>query len=566
MEPAITLDGAVPMRSLFRALRPFSGRLVLIGAIFAVKDSQAFLVPVITAAVIDTVVAGGPVTDVGWLGLAAALLLLQVYPNHLLFTRLYMGMVRQLGARLRNALTSRLQLLSIGYHARSSAPVLQTKVVRDVENIETMLGQAGNPALSAVVIFVGSVAVTAITVPQFLPIFALTVPTGILVWRLLRRQSDRRNEEFRREMEQFSRRVGEMAALIPITRAHGLEDVAAERVAAGAEGVRMRGLSLDMVNGTFGALSWVTMQLLSVGCLLAAGAISIVGWFPVSPGQVVLLGTYFTTLTGTVLMLLNLIPLVAKGRESVRSLAEVLQEPDLELNEGKQRVSEVTGHFSLRHVTVRYEAENRPALDDVSLEIAPGETVAFVGSSGSGKSTLMNTILGFVRPSSGQLLLDGADTDGLDLRSVRRFVSVVPQESVLFEGSIRENITYGLGSVNDERVRQVLDEANATDIVAALPQGWDISIARALIRDPRVLLLDEATSALDSESEAAVQVALQRLMRGRTTLVVAHRLSTVRDADRIVVLEHGRIVESGTHDALVEAGGRYAALWGVQRR
>ncbi|WP_402465535.1 ABC transporter ATP-binding protein [Isoptericola aurantiacus] len=575
------VDGDHPIRSILRLLTAQPRRLGVALYAFAMKEIPLWFLPVITGSVIDIVADDGDVSSVLiWFGVAVVLLA-QNYPHHILYTRSFMTVVRDTGVRLRNALVERLQTLSIGYYARSSAALVQSKVVRDVENVEMMLQQVTHPLLSAVMVLVGAISMTAIRVPEFLPVYALVIPTALLIRRTMARRSRTRNEQFRREMEGFATQVGEMASLIPVTRAHGLERTATTRVATGADDVRRAGLDLDMLNGRMQSLSWVSMQFLGVFCLVLAATVSLSGVIAITPGEVVLLSTYFSLLTQGLTQVLNLVPVTARGVESMRSIAEVLAEPDLEENEGRRPVEEVTGRLELDHVFHRYPEARSDALRDIDLEIRPGETVAFVGPSGSGKSTLLNLVLGFVRPTGGRILLDGQDMSELDLRTVRRHVSVVPQESVLFEGSIRDNVAYGLDEADDVRVRAALRDANALGFVDELPDGWDtvvgqrgarisggqrqrLAIARAIVRDPNILFLDEATSALDPESEVAVRDALDRLMADRTTLVVAHRLSTVRQADRIVVLDHGRIVEVGPHADLLARGGRYAALHAAQ--
>lgn len=568
-------DAKRPARTLLRMLRPDRWRILLAALVYAVKHSPIWLLPLLTANIIDVVVSRRPITLL-WINAAIlAVVLLQNLVTHVVWVRLNSRIVRRVGVELRSALTQRLQMLSIGYHNRVGAARLQNKVVRDVENVELMMQQSSDAGMGAIVTLIGALVLTTVRVPQFVPLFLLVVPCAAVLVSVVRRRSQARNEQFRMHVEQLSARVGEMTHLMPITRAHGLERVALRRVTGTVEEVGRAGRSLDLLNGRLGAMSWVSYQVLGAVCLVGAAWAAYTGFVPVTVGDVVLLSSYFALLTGSVVMLFGLVPVLTKGMESVRSIGEVLEAPDLEHNEGKLEVSQVEGAIELESVTTEY------GLREISLTVRPGETIAVVGPSGAGKSTLLNLLLGFVRPESGRVLLDGVDMERIDLRSYRRYLSVVPQESLMFDGTVWENVTYGMPGVDHDVVTAALRDANALDFVQAMPDGWDtmvgergarlsggqrqrLAIARALVRDPRVLLLDEATSALDTESEAAVQLALARLMRGRTTFVVAHRLSTIRNADRLVVLDQGHLVELGSHEDLLRGNGVYARMHAAQ--
>lgn len=265
---------------------------------------------------------------------------------------------------------------------------------------------------------------------------------------------------------------------------------------------------------------------------------------------------------------------------AAESIFQTLDEP-LEADTGTVELRDVKGAVTFEHVSLRYPNADRDAVSDFNLEVKPGESIALVGFSGSGKTSVVNMIPRFWNPTAGSILIDGTDTKDVTLSSLRSQIAIVSQDVVLFDGTIRENIAYAMPDVTEEALSQAVEAAALTEFIASLPQGLDtpvgeagsrlsggqkqrISIARAILRNTPILILDEATSALDSESEAAIKTALDRLMAGRTTFIVAHRLSTIRNASRIVVMSDGVIQEIGTHEALLEKGGAYANLSKLQ--
>jgi ATP-binding cassette, subfamily B, bacterial MsbA len=279
----------------------------------------------------------------------------------------------------------------------------------------------------------------------------------------------------------------------------------------------------------------------------------------------------------------NVTGVIQRGLTAAESVFALIDEP-AEADSGKLHIERARGGIRFEHVTKRYSAEARPALENLSLDVAPGESIALVGPSGGGKTTLVNLIPRFYVPTAGRLILDGNDIAGIALADLRRQIALVSQEIVLFNDTIAANIAYGtMAGASREAIERAAAAANALEFINLQPNGFEtnvgergirlsggqrqrIAIARAILKDAPILILDEATSALDTESERQIQVALDHLMEGRTTIVIAHRLSTVEHCDRIVVLAEGRIVEQGTHSALLSQRGVYARLHARQFR
>ncbi|MBB5353458.1 ATP-binding cassette subfamily B protein [Haloferula luteola] len=540
---------------------------------YVLKASPVWVIPIVTANIIDAV-AMSPETGNRLLwtnAIIGAVMIAQNIPSGLCYGAYSSRALRGMEDSLRSSLVRRLQMLSIGFHQRRGAGPLQTKVLRDVESIEQMSRQLIDAGTFAVVSVIVTLGVTAVRMPEFVPVFFLLIPIVALIRVTMSARMKRYNAEFRSSIESMNTRVLGMISMVPVTRAHASEHEAVARVESSFGEVSAAGQRLDRHGALFGAVAWVQFMLLQLGILAAGAWFVIHGRLDLTAGDLVLVSGYTAAIVAAVMQLNNMLPVITRGFEGIRSIGELLERPELEANAGKPEVSGVAGAFRIENVHFEYPAEDgedrMAALRGIDLEVSAGETIGIIGPSGSGKSTLISLVIGFHRPTAGRILLDGADMHSLDLRSYRRFLSVVTQDTLLFEGTLRENIAYGIPDVDEAALWQAIRAANAEDFIRALPAGLEtaigergarlsggqrqrVAIARALLRNPRVLILDEATSALDSGSEAIVQDALDRLLAGRTTFIVAHRLGTLRRADRVIELEHGVITRTGSPTGL----------------
>lgn len=570
-----------PMQILLGLYKGNYHKFFLAVIFFFIKHAPVWVLPIVTANIINDITSGSPETYQNIIIQAMIMIVLVALniPMNYMYTRYKSLATRYAETGLRRALVRKLQQLSISYHKEMQSGRLQSKIMRDVEAVETLSTQM---FLSILNIALNIAIALIVTINKSLVVFIfflLTTPIAAATMVFFRNVMKKRNNEFRKEMEETSARVMEMVELIPVTRAHALEEEEVQKMSGQLFAVAEKGYRLDVIQSLFGSVGWAIFQIFQVVCLGFTGFLAIKG--TVMPGDITLYQSYFATIVSQVSSLMSLIPTIAKGIESVNSIGEVLLEDDIEQNEGKEIIKDIYGEFDFKDVTFRYNNIDRPVLHNLNLHVDKGETIALVGESGAGKSTILNLVIGFNQVNSGEVLIDGHNMKDIDLRSYRKYLAVVPQTSILFSGTIRDNITYGVDNVDEATLDEIVKAANLTDLINSLPDGLDtmvgehggklsggqrqrISIARALIRNPKVIVLDEATSALDSISEKLIQEALNNLTKDRTTFIVAHRLSTIKDADKIAVIADGHCVEYGTYDELMNLKGEFYQMKKIQ--
>jgi ATP-binding cassette, subfamily B, bacterial MsbA len=481
---------------------------------------------------------------------------------------------------IRRRVFRHLQRLSLRYFEANPHGRIMARVLYDVEAVQYVLS-GGMVEIVSNVITVIVIIVVLFVFNWQLALFAISVlPLYVINFMVFRARVRQAASESREQYHEVYSTLSESVSGVKVVMSFARESAEARKFVAECR----QSIHLNMATGRWQAILGIGAGLLTsvanVAVLFFGGReVLITGRMTI--GELMAFRVYLMQLYTPIIALVTINDTINWVMTAVERIFETLDTvPDIEQRRDAVRLDRVEGEVEFDNLAFAYEA-GEPVLEEISFLAKPGSSTALVGPSGSGKTTLVHLIPRFYDPTSGRILVDGLDLRDVTTSSLRNNIGMVLQESFLFSGTLRENIKYGRPEASDEEVVQASMAANAHDFIMEFPDGYEtlvgergtrlsggqrqrISIARALLRNPRILILDEATSALDSESEALIQEALDNLMKGRTTFTIAHRLSTVMNADTILVLENGKIVERGTHAELATAGGLYARLCEVQ--
>ena len=569
-----------------RPLIPFAlryrGRIVAGLVALACASASTLVVPIAMRRVIDHGFSGdgAGVIDAYFLALLGVVLAFALSSAARVYTVVTLG--ERVVADLRSAVFARLTVLDPAFFDRAQSGEIVSRLTADATQIKAAFGVSVSILLRNLFLFVGAVALMVFTSPKLSVLVLAAIPVIVFPLILSGRGVRRRSRAAQDRLADASAYAAEAVGAVRIMQAFGRSGTSAARFAAASEdayaaardSVRARalltGIAIFLISASVVGVMWYGAQ----GVLTRA----------MTGGELSQFVLYAVFGAGALGQLSEVYGDLAMSAGAAERLTEILAtEPAIRAPVPARAMPEpAEGAVAFEAVRFAYPARpGHAALDGLSFSAAPGERIAIVGPSGAGKSTVLQLILRFYDPQGGRVLVDGVDITQVDPEHLRARIALVPQDPVVFSGTVSENIRYGRPGAGEAEVRQAAELANAHGFIAALPQGYAtqvgergvtlsggqrqrIAIARAILKDAPLLLLDEATSALDAESERAVQAALDTLMRGRTTLVIAHRLATIRAADRILVLDDGRIVESGTHESLSAQGALYAQLASLQ--
>ncbi len=570
-------------RRLLALVKPYRGRLIVAMTAVIIGSLLGLAGPYTLQYLIDAVFRQSDATLLNTI----TLVLIGIFAAQSVFYFVRGYLLQFIGERvmadLRLKLFDHLQSLSLSFFNERRTGELVSRLTNDVSTVRGVVTSDISTALSQVLTFFGALILIIIT-DWRLTLFMLALVPLVIVIAML----------FGRRLRKLSSAVQDQlaAATTVLEEAIGGVRVVQSFTREGYEIGRFR----DNIERTFGlAMKRIRLSAMfgPIASFLGFAAVVSVFWFGghevlagrLTAGQLFMFLILTMTIAGSIGQFSGLWTGLQEALGATKRLFEILDtQSDIAEQPNAQPLPRVAGRIELDHVSFAYKDNTDTAiLSDISLDVEPGEILALVGPSGAGKTTLVNLIPRFFDPQSGGVCIDGQDIRSVQVKSLREQIGLVPQETLLFGGTVRENILYGKLDATEAELIEAARAANAYDFILQLPKGYDtvvgergvklsggqrqrIAIARAILKDPRILLLDEATSSLDSESEGLVQEALERLMKGRTNIVIAHRLSTVHNANRIAVLDEGKLIELGTHAELIQLDGLYARLYRMQFR
>ncbi|HEY2191067.1 MAG TPA: ABC transporter ATP-binding protein [Actinomycetospora sp.] len=568
----------VSLRRIARLFAPHRHALAVVIAVIVASSVVGMTSPFLLRAVIDDALPHRDVRLLVWLAAGMVAVAAVTAAFGVVQTWISTRVGQLVMHRLRTDVFAHLQRLSLGFFTRTRTGEVQSRITNDIGGMQTVVtSTATSIAANLTTVVASAVAMVALSW-QLSLVTLLVLPPSVLLSRRVARVRRRLTAERQRELADLNVTIEEGLSIdgVVLSRTLGTGDALVSRFTDSS----LRLTDLELRSQLAGRWWMATMSIvfaaipaliyLGAGLPWTAGALSI--------GTLVA----FTSLqAGVFRPLSSLLDVGVSISASLALFARIFEYQDTVIDVGEPEhpvdLPAPRGDLRIEHVTFAYPGADRSALADVDLHVPAGSTLAIVGETGSGKSTLGALVARLHDPDGGRITVDGVDLRDLRLADLARIVGVVSQETYLLHASVRDNLRYAKPDATDAEIEAAALGAQIHHVIADLPEGYDtvvgprghrfsggerqrLAIARTLLRDPRVLVLDEATSALDTATERAVQEAFDALAHGRTTITIAHRLSTVREADRIAVLDHGRVVESGTHSDLVSEAGRYAAL------
>ena len=571
-------SAGIPWRRLFRYSRPHVGAFAIAGVALLVGLVASLLMPLAIGGVVGQVTAGDAAGLTNDLLLLAGLALVLALAN-LVQTRTLGVIGERVVAQLRTELFGRLVSLELDFFVKRRVGELISRLTSDVTQVRALLTTTVTEILSSALTLAGAIVILLVLQPALLLLVLVMAPALVIVAVVASRPLRRLSMRVQDAIASSTTTAEEALAGIRVVKVFGREDWERQHYTDEVDRVVGNGIRLVTWRAGFGA----------VMTFLGFGSLAVILWYT---GQQVIEGTlslgaltafllYGAAIGANLGSLASQYGRFQEGAGAITRVFELIDEQPTILDaDDAVALPAVSGRIRFDAVTFAYRPD-RPVLRDIDLEIEPGEVIGVVGPSGSGKTTLCNLVPRLWDVTAGAIRVDGVDVRSIRLADLRRAIALVPQEAPVFGGTIRENILYGRLDATEEELIAAARAAHAHDFIVAMPDGYDtllgdrgirlsggqrqrVALARAILKDAPILILDEATSSLDSVAERLVQEALERVMRSRTTIIVAHRLSTIRHADRIAVLDDGWLLELGTHDELLARDGLYAHLWRLQ--